>query len=117
MSPILYWYPIVYLDGDDPEDNVVVRKQGKIIPYQLDQEPYDVSVEASGYSYHLIFGKQVDGMFLCIPNWDIGCEISDLSEWSWNIDSLLKTGWLDYEDAAAIAWALYSIDDLFKLIH
>ena len=32
MKPILYWYPVVYLDEDDPEDSVVVRDSGKIIP-------------------------------------------------------------------------------------
>lgn len=117
MKPILYWYPVVYLDEDDPEDSVVVRDSGKIIPLQLSQEPYEVNVEARGSSFHMIFGSQINGMFLCIPNWNIGCELSRLSDRDWNMNSLLKTDSLDYEEATAIIWALYSIGDLLRLIH
>lgn len=117
MEPIQYWYPVVYLDDDDPEDNIVVRDQGKIIPLQLNQEPYEVNVEARGSSFHMIFGSQVNGMFLCILNRNIGCELSGLSDRDWNMDSLLKTECLDYEETTAIIWALHSIGELLRFIH
>ena len=88
MEPILYWYPVVYLDEDDPEDRVIVRESGKITPIQLSQEPYEVNVAARGSSFHLIFGSQINGMFLCIPNWNVGCELSRLSDRDWNMNSL-----------------------------
>ena len=117
MEPIMYWYPVVYLDEDDPEDNVVVREGGKIIPIQLSQEPYEVNVEARGWSFHVIFGSQMNGMFLCIPNWNVGCELSSLSDRNWNMASLRRTESLDYEETTAIVWALYSIGDLLRLLH
>ena len=117
MQPILYWYPVVYLDEDDPEDNVVVRAQGSIIPYRLDSEPYEAMVNAGKCSFHLIFGHQVSGMFLCIPDWNIGCGLSDLSDREWNLTALLKTDRLDYEDSTAIVWALYSISSLLRFLH
>lgn len=117
MEPILYWYPVVYLDEYDPEDCVVKQEQGTIIPYRLDREPYEVNIEARGCRFHLIFGHQVDGMFLCIPDWNVGCDLSDLSDRSWNMDSLLKTDHLDYEDSTAIVWALAGIGSLLKFIH
>ena len=117
MEPIRYWYPVVYLDEDDPEDNVVVQKHGSIIPYQLGREPYEVMVNADEYTYHLIFGHKTDGMFLCIPDWKIGCELAALSDRDGNMHSLLKTDRLDYEDSTAIVWALYSIGSLLRFLH
>ena len=117
MEPILYWYPVVYLDEDDPEDNVVVRESGKIIPLQLDQEPYEVNIEAGGVSFHTVFGNLRNGMFLCIPNRNTGCELSGLSNRDWNMDSLLQTECLDYEEATAVVWALSSIGDLLRFLH
>lgn len=117
MEPIQYWYPVVYLDENDYEDSVVVRQHGSIIPYRLDREPYEAKVNAGASSFHLIFGHQVSGMFLCIPDWNIGCEFSELSDRDQNLDSLLKTDRLDYEDSTAIVWALYSINSLLRFLH
>ena len=44
MEPILYWYPVYYLNGEEPYGSAVVRKSGRIIPYQLKREPYEVDV-------------------------------------------------------------------------
>lgn len=56
------------------------RKQqvwdGDIFPIQLGQQPYEATICIRGYSYHLIFGQQTNGWFLCIPNWEIGVELS-----------------------------------------
>ena len=117
MEPIRYWYPVVYLDEDDPEDTLVVRKQGRILPFRLDREPYEADVEACGSCFHLLFGTQVNGMFLCIPDWHVGCELSDLSDRSWNLDSLLKADRLDYEESTAVVWALSNIGTLFRFLH
>lgn len=117
MDQILYWFPIAYLDEDDPEDKVVIREQGKITPYRLDSEPYEMSIDAQGCRFHLVFGHKVNGMYLCIPDWNVGCELSELSDWEKNLDYLLKTDQLDYEDSTAVAWALYSIGNLLRFIH
>lgn len=37
---------------------------------------YEVSYDVGGYNYLLIFGSHINGMFLCVPNWGIGCELA-----------------------------------------
>ena len=117
MEPLLYWYPVVYQGEENPNDNVVIQEKGRIIPHQLIKEPYEVDVETMGYSFHLIFGKQIHGWFLCIPNWNIGCELADPSDRNWNLNSLLRTKQMEYEESTAIVWAICSIHELLKLIH
>ena len=101
-------FPIVtWLDPEDPEDSEISSCRAVIHPIQLDRSPYEIDLDARGYSFHLIFGSQVNGNFLCIPNWQFGCELADLGDKSWNMNSILHAdSQLDYEDATAIAWAL-----------
>lgn len=117
MDPILYWYPVDCLGKDEYGDDIVVREKGKITPYRLSEEPYEMKVETRGFSFHLIFGKQVNGMFLCIPNWNVGCDLASLSDRCWNMNSIMEAGRFDYEKSIAIVWALSSIGDLLKLLH
>lgn len=117
MDPILYWYPVVYLDESEPEGMLVERRQGRIIPYQLDHEPYEAGIENGGCHFYLIFGHKENGMFLCIPDWKIGCELSELSDRDENMELLSNTDFLSYDDSAAITWALYSIGNLLRFIH
>ena len=74
-----------------------------------------MTVNAQGYSFHLIFGRQINGRFLCIPNWQFGCELAQLSNRSWNLNSMLeKDSRLDYEDATAITCALDLVSNLIN---
>ena len=63
---LTYQYPVVYFYGDDEEDSEIIRKEGQIEPLKTDKEPYEAIVSAEGYSFHILFGSQVSGMFLCI---------------------------------------------------
>lgn len=100
-------YPVVTFHSDDLEDTEVSYYNGKIIPICLEKEPYEMTLETQGCSFHLIFGSQINGNFLCIPNWQFGCELSDYPDRHWNMDSILREySQLDYEDATAIAWGL-----------
>lgn len=109
-------FPVVWLDPDDPEENEVSYNKASIYPIRLDQEPYEMSLDAQGSSFHLIFGSQVNGNFLCIPNWQFGCELSDLDDRSWNLNSILHSdSYLTYEDATAITWALSLVSGMINL--
>ena len=50
------------------------------LPLKTDKEPYEAIVSAEGYSFHILFGSQIGGMFLCIPGWHMGCELSHLND-------------------------------------
>lgn len=112
---ISYEYPVVILDEDDPEISEISYRRAVIRPIRLKKEPYEVIIEASGYQFHLLFGSQINGNFLCIPDWHMGCELAHLDDISWNIDSILRTdSKLDYEDATAIVYALQILNDHIK---
>lgn len=66
---LTYRYPVVYFYGDEEEDSEIVQKEGRIEPLKTDKEPYEAIVSAEGYSFHILFGSQMSGMFLCIPGW------------------------------------------------
>ena len=103
---IPYQYPIVYLDEDAPEEAMIEHEEGYITVTRLGREPYECTVEARGYSFHLLFGSQSSGHFLCIPDWNIGCGLASLDDTGWNLRSLLDTERLDYEEATAVISAL-----------
>ena len=37
-----------------------------------------------GTYFHILAGVHKDGNYLCIPNHDVGCELSDFSDIFWN---------------------------------
>ena len=71
--------------------------------------PYEIEVSALGNYYHIVFGEHAYGNFLCIPNWDIGCEIADFSDLFWNTERLSKH--LNEADALSVTKALFVIKD------
>jgi hypothetical protein len=71
--------------------------------------PYEIEVSARGSYYHVVFGKHAYGNFLCIPNWDVGCELADFSDIFWNTERLCKH--LNKTDALSVAKALSIIKE------
>ena len=113
-NAVSFEYPVVHYDFDDPDKTIVLRHNASIEPMQFDHEPYEMALTtARGYYYHMIFGNQINGNFLCIPNWHVGCELAGLDNISWNMDSLLQCGiqQIVYEDISAIVYALDYVSD------
>lgn len=81
---------------------------GEIIPIRLEQEPIEVEVTARGSYFHLVVGHHAYGNYICIPNWDIGTELSSLSDSFWNQERLSGTK-LKKVDACSIAYALLEL--------
>lgn len=66
----------------------------------------EVSIAIGDFSYLLIFGRHINGMFLCIPNWAIGCELSgDPTATYYNTNKIEAAG-LDRSAAKGIAEAI-----------
>lgn len=70
--------------------------------------PYEASISARGSSFHLVFGRHTFGHYLCIPNWEIGTEMSLPADRFWNYERLLQSG-LSQVDASSVADALVAI--------
>lgn len=105
-------YPVVILDEEDPEISEICYRKAVISPIRLEKEPYEAILETCGYQFHLLFGSQINGHFLCIPDWHMGCELARLDDISWNTDAILRTDSnLDYEDSTAVVYALRLLND------
>ncbi len=113
MEKITYSYPYFIFCEEEPEDSVVTQRIASIRPVNLDHEPYEAFLNDGNNSFHLIFGRQINGHFLCIPNWNIGCELASYDDIQWNESSLSEitdcTGKIYYNDVSAICYALKAI--------
>lgn len=109
---IAYLFPIVHLEESDPECSQIMYDEACVTPIRLNREPYEAVVEARGYSFHILFGSQQFGNFLCIPDHHTGCELAAFNDKPWNTDSILHAdSGLDYEDATAIVYALSLLNE------
>ena len=54
---------------------------------------FERTINVSGYSYLVIFGTHINGGFICIPNWKISCEASNLPySKDYNMQHLITAG-------------------------
>ena len=82
------------------------------IKLKRDSQPYEIEVSARGSYFHILFGRHAYGNFLCIPNWDVGCELVDYSDTFWNTERLTKQ--LKKVDAISVAQALAAVRQYLK---
>ena len=108
-------FPVITFYGDEYDDYEITYHEGRISQANLSGVPYEATVFAFGKSFHLIFGYQSNGMFLCVPNANLGCELSRLTDVNWNLDAILdREQRVNYEEATALAYALCELGRLIK---
>ena len=109
----IYQYPVTPSPASD--STTVIQRKGTIQPIRMEKEPYEAVVSAEGSRFHLLFGSQYSGNFLCIPDWHIGCELSYLNDVFWNQESIAESNH-DFreEDVAAIAYAVKRLKSMVK---
>ena len=76
--------------------------------------PCEIEVRARGSSLHVLLGSHAYGNFICIPNWDIGCELASLSDSFWNLERLCNAG-LRVVDAISVVDAFVALSDYTSL--
>lgn len=54
--------------------------------------PLEAVIESDGESFHIIYGLHNRGYYLVIPNWNVGCEMSDYKDIMWNKQAISRTG-------------------------
>ncbi len=113
MEKILFKYPYFIFNDEDPEESYIIQREASIRPLNLLREPYDVILNDGDNCFHMIFGTQINGHFLCVPNYFIGCELASYDDIQWNEMSLSEAadhyGQLNYNDISAICYALKSL--------
>lgn len=88
--------------------------EGIIRPIQIQHAPYEVEVSARGSSFHLIVGCHSYGNYICIPDWNVGTELSALSDLFWNLEHL-KNANLKKVDACSVAYAVMELSKYVSL--
>ncbi len=71
---------------------------------------FEVSFNANGSYFLVIFGKHGNGGFCCIPNWGIGCEMADAQDVFYNTEKLSAAG-LNGCDAEAVAKVIKQVGE------
>ena len=72
--------------------------------------PLELEIEADGRMFHTIVGKHQNGNYICIPNWDEGCELSSLRDEFWNAERLRNHTPLHEDNVTAIVRAISEMD-------
>ena len=95
--------------GGNEQGNICVLKTGN---------PTELEITANSWTFHVIVGKHKYGNYICIPNWNVGSELSRLNDYFWNYERLCKYTSLKKQNANVIASALASLyfDDQAKEI-
>ena len=88
---------------------------GQIYPIKL-SNPYEIAVTARESCFHIICGSHSNGNYLCIPNWNIGSELADFSDYFWNLERLTTYyPELSKVDAISIATALAKLSEYISI--
>ena len=80
----------------------------------LRENPLELDIEADGRMFHTIVGKHQNGNYICIPNWDVGSELSSLGDEFWNSERLRNHTLLNEDNVAAIVRAISETDKWIK---
>ena len=92
-----------YYQCSDPDSNEKTWT-GHIRPLNINRNEFEVT--ARGSTFHLLVGKHAYGKYLCIPNWDVGTELSSLTDLFWNEERLRHYSRMKKADACTIVLAL-----------
>lgn len=73
---------------------------------------YEVEITGRGSTFHIIAGPHSNGHFLCIPNWEVGCELAAYNDIFWNSEKISKQ--LSAVDTITVASGLLHLSEAFK---
>lgn len=74
---------------------------------------YELEVHTRGSYFHILTGRHGYGNYLCIPNWNIGMELSGFDDRYWIYEKLCNRG-IGLADANSIADALKALGEYQK---
>lgn len=86
--------------------------KGKLYLLKVSPGQYEAEFQGRGTYFHIITGRHKYGNYLCIPNHDVGCELSDLADLFWNTERI--SGLMRKVDAVTVATGLVSLQLLIE---
>lgn len=75
---------------------------------------FEISVDVADWSYLIIYGKHINGYYCCIPNHNIGCEMTSPDRLEYNSDKLIDCG-MECNIAKSIAVAIKEYSEVLGL--
>ena len=98
-------YTCILRDGSRKE-----RWTGTLTLLRKGSGQYEAEISGRGTYFHVLAGRHKYGNYLCIPNHDVGCELSDLSDIFWNEERLCRL--MRKADAVTVATGLMHLPAL-----
>ncbi len=89
------------------------RWQGEIRLINYSGTCYEAEITGRGTYFHVIAGKHRYGNYICIPNHDVGSELSGFRDLFWNTERL--SGLIKKVDAVTVAQGLCHLEELIRL--
>lgn len=83
---------------------------GTIVSCKGTEELCEFELKSRGSYYHVILGKHNYGYYVCIPSWDVGCELSGYTDTFWNTENLSKQ--IGIVDAITVATGIKEVNRL-----
>lgn len=80
---------------------------GEIKSVRKNANGFEAFITGRGSSFHIIVGSYEFGNYLCIPGWQVGCELAHLSDSFWNQEQLERV--LGVVDAITLSNGLKNI--------
>lgn len=84
----------------------------EIFNLSINRNHYEMDVTGRGSNFHIIFGKSQKRGYICIPEWDVGCQLASLEDSFWNKEQLEKQ--LGTVDAITVATAIKEVANIIK---
>jgi hypothetical protein len=84
-----------------------------IIDVYSDKEPFELNLSVNGNSFHILLGSHLGGNFICIPNWEIGCELAAYSDTFWNSEKLGNH--INSINAECIAYSIKQLNETIEM--
>lgn len=94
-------------------DNRKEHWQGEIRLIRYSDTWYEAEITGRGTYFHVIAGKHRYGNYICIPNHDVGSELSGFRDLFWNTERL--SGLIKKVDAITVAHGLCHLEELIYL--
>lgn len=76
-------YTCILRDGSQKD-----RWTGELTLLHRASGQYEAEISGRGSYFHILAGRHKYRNYLCIPNHDVGCELSDFSDIFWNEERL-----------------------------
>lgn len=73
-------------------------------------DPIEADIDADGWNFHVIVGSYINGNYICIPNWNVGSDLADLSDTFWNSERLMNYTQLGETNSLIVSQALATLN-------